>query len=100
MRLAFIASSASKRISKLRFRKPVCRFPKLIILERCSIFTARSVPEWEKWRPRLNLLNRFGVNARYPGESAEEAESTQAFEICTEIRAALRSHLAPGEELG
>jgi len=50
-------------------------------------------PGWS-WPPNeLRLLTRAAVDFRYPGDSADQAEAAEAFEIATRMRAALRSLL-------
>ena len=41
----------------------------------------------------LRLLTRAAVDFRYPGESADETEASESFEIATRMRATLRSLL-------
>jgi hypothetical protein len=41
----------------------------------------------------LRLLTRAAVDFRYPGESADENEASESFEIATRMRATLRSLL-------
>ena len=90
--LGFHCQQCVEKYLKAALSEAGVPFPKTHHLGTLLDLIKQSVPEWEKWRASLNLLNRFGVNARYPGESADETGS--------EIRAALRSHLAPDEELG
>lgn len=41
----------------------------------------------------LRLLTRAAVDFRYPGDSADQAEASEAFDIATRMRAKLRSLL-------
>jgi HEPN domain-containing protein len=51
------------------------------------------VPACQRWSwpvEELRLLTRAAVDFRYPGESADETEASESFEIATRMRAALR----------
>lgn len=50
-------------------------------------------PSWSWRAEELRLLTRAAVDFRYPGESADENEASEAFEIATRMRATLRSLL-------
>ncbi len=41
---------------------------------------------WSCQMEDLRFLTRAAVNFRYPGESADQEEAAEAFEICTQLR--------------
>ena len=50
-------------------------------------------PLWSEFRPLLRVLNRFAVDFRYPGESADKEMAKQAYEYCRTIRGRVRQSL-------
>jgi HEPN domain-containing protein len=53
-------------------------------------------PVWQGWSwpvEELRLLTRAAVDFRYPGESADQEEASEAFEIAARLRTSLRSLL-------
>lgn len=51
--------------------------------------------DWEQMRPNLNALSSFAVEYRYPGETADIDEATEALDQCRKVRDAIRSALTP-----
>lgn len=64
----------------------------LVVLDR---MLKSACPGWFWPVEELRLLTRAAVDFRYPGESADEKEATEAFDIATRMRAKLRSLLTP-----
>jgi HEPN domain-containing protein len=62
----------------------------LVALDR---LLAPACPEWAWPVEELRLLTRAAVDFRYPGESADQNEASEAFDIATRLRAQLRSLL-------
>ena len=50
-------------------------------------------PLWEEFRPMLARLNAFGVEFRYPGETADKKTAKEAFKFCSIIRQRARARL-------
>jgi HEPN domain-containing protein len=50
-------------------------------------------PGWSWPVEELRFLTRAAVDFRYAGESAEESEASESFEVATRMRARLRSLL-------
>lgn len=50
-------------------------------------------PGWSWPMEELRLLTRAAVDFRYPGDSADQTEASESFEIATRMRAKLRSLL-------
>ena len=50
-------------------------------------------PLWETLRPHLQALTAFGVDFRYPGESADKEEAREALKYCATVRKQVRSSL-------
>jgi HEPN domain-containing protein len=50
-------------------------------------------PGWSWPVQELRLLTRAAVDFRYPGESADDIEASESFQIATRMRATLRSLL-------
>lgn len=50
-------------------------------------------PGWSWPVEELRLLTRAAVDFRYPGESADQEEASEAFEIAARLRTSLRSLL-------
>ena len=48
-------------------------------------------PEWACDVEELRFLSQGGVGFRYPGESADREEASEAFGICTKVRGKLLS---------
>jgi HEPN domain-containing protein len=48
---------------------------------------------WEMERPRLQVLNGYAVEVRYPGESADKATAGDALRLCRAIRLRARAQL-------
>lgn len=47
-------------------------------------------PHWLVLQPQLNILNRFAVLYRYPGDDATRADARQAISDCREVRRTIR----------
>lgn len=50
----------------------------------------QSYPFLETIRPSLHLLNAFAIDFRYPGESADKELAGKAYQLCREVRKAVR----------
>ena len=50
-------------------------------------------PEWEIWRPALEMLTQYAVTFRYPGERVTKTEARQAIEAAGELRDVARRAL-------
>ena len=50
-------------------------------------------PSWDALRPDLQALSVFAVTYRYPGESADESDASEAVEKCRNFRRVARHSL-------
>jgi HEPN domain-containing protein len=47
-------------------------------------------PNWLPLQPRLDALNKFAVDYRYPGNDAIKADAKKAIEDCRTVRSTIR----------
>jgi HEPN domain len=65
-------------------------FPKthdlVLLLELCLPMA----PSLDEFRSRLRLLSLAAVEIRYPGRSADQAMAAEFYQLCVEVRQAMR----------
>jgi HEPN domain-containing protein len=50
-------------------------------------------PSWQQWEKALTNLTMAAVEVRYPGFFADEEVAEEMYELCTEVRQAVRQSL-------
>ncbi len=85
----FHAQQCAEKYLKGRLTEAGISFPKthdLVLLDRVLVVE----PLWEIHRDDLSILSGFGVEFRYPGESADLAMAKSALKKCKAFRSIAR----------
>jgi HEPN domain-containing protein len=94
--VCFHAQQCVEKYLKGNLQSAGIAFPKthdLVVLLDLSLPIA---PQLDSFRSRLRLLSLAAVEIRYPGRSADQAMAEEFYQLCIEMRDAVRSALGIG----
>jgi HEPN domain-containing protein len=94
--VCFHAQQCVEKYLKGNLQAAGIAFPKthdLVVLLDLSLPIA---PQLDGFRSRLRLLSLAAVEIRYPGRSADQAMAEEFYQLCIEMRDAVRSALGVG----
>jgi HEPN domain-containing protein len=88
--VCFHAQQCAEKYLKEFLQDANIAFPKIHDLADLLASAILLEPTWASMRAELNALTAFAVEYRYPGDSADLAEATEAFQICRNVRQVIR----------
>jgi HEPN domain-containing protein len=88
--VCFHAQQCAEKYLKAFLQDANIAFPKTHDLAGLLASAIVLEPTWTSMTADLNALTAFAVEFRYPGDSAELAEATEAFKICENVREVIR----------
>ncbi|MGG6241531.1 HEPN domain-containing protein [Nodosilinea sp. AN01ver1] len=91
--VCFHTQQCVEKYLKARLLAADISFPKIHDLTALLTLLNPVEPEWERFRPALALLTDFAVEVRYPGFSADQEVAEEMYELCAEVRQAVRQSL-------
>ncbi len=91
--VCFHAQQCAEKYLKARLQEADTAFGRTHNLSALLDMLLPLEPLWETLRPHLQALTAFGVDFRYPGESADKEEAREALKYCTTVRKQVRSSL-------
>jgi HEPN domain-containing protein len=84
--VCFHAQQCIEKYMKARLQDAGIRFGRnhdlIGLLELCNNIES----QWEEFRDSLKTLNRYAVNYRYPGETADKQDAIEAIAIMEDLR--------------
>jgi HEPN domain-containing protein len=95
--VCFHAEQCAEKLIKALLIQSGITPPRTHDLEALGRLLASACKAWSWPVQELRLLTRAGIDFRYPGESADDKEAAEAFDIATRLRAALRALLGISE---
>ena len=91
--VCFHAQQCAEKYLKARLQEADTAFGRTHNLSALLDMPLPLEPLWETLRPHLQALTAFGVDFRYPGESADKEEAREALKYCAAVRKQVRSSL-------
>lgn len=91
--VCFHAQQCAEKYLKARLQEADTAFGRTHNLSALLDMLLPIEPLWETLRPHLQALTVFGVDFRYPGESADKEEAREALKYCATVRKQVRSSL-------
>ncbi|WP_035994606.1 HEPN domain-containing protein [Leptolyngbya sp. KIOST-1] len=91
--VCFHTQQCVEKYLKARLLAADIPFPKIHDLTALLTLLNPVEPEWERFRPALALLTDFAVEVRYPGFVADQDVAIEMYELCAEVRQAVRQSL-------
>ncbi|WP_071527181.1 HEPN domain-containing protein [Nodosilinea nodulosa] len=91
--VCFHTQQCVEKYLKARLLAANIPFPKIHDLTALLTLLNPVEPDWERFRPALALLTDFAVEVRYPGFSADQEVAEEMYELCAEVRQAVRQSL-------
>jgi HEPN domain-containing protein len=88
--VCFHAQQCAEKYLKAFLQDANIAFPKIHDLADLLASAILLEPTWASMTAELNALTAFAVEYRYPGDSADLAEATEAFQICRNVRQVIR----------
>jgi HEPN domain-containing protein len=88
--VCFHAQQCAEKYLKAFLQDANIAFPKIHDLADLLASAILLEPTWVSMTAELNALTAFAVEYRYPGDSADLAEATEAFQICKNVRQVIR----------
>jgi HEPN domain-containing protein/predicted nucleotidyltransferase len=99
---SFLAQQCAEKYLKALLQERGVRFPRTHKLVDLAQLTVQELPEIAFSADDLSWLTKFGVEVRYPGRSADSAQTLRAIAIAEEVRSVVRTVLGlsdgPGED--
>ena len=95
--VCFLSQQCAEKYLKARLVEAGVDFPKIHNLIALLKLVAPVEPHLTKLQPELAALNPYGVEFRYPGDSASRADAKSAFTRCCVARSAVRRCLGLDE---
>jgi HEPN domain-containing protein len=91
--VCFHAQQCVEKYLKARLQEAGVAFPKTHHLPSLLNLALRIEPLWAALDPAMQTLDRYSVNFRYPGSSADKAAAREAFKLCRVCRSEIRLSL-------
>jgi len=91
--VCFHAQQATEKYLKARLQEADISIAKTHNLIHLLDLAIAVEPTWAAFRPDLGVLNQFAVAFRYPGESAQKENASQAIKISKSLRTEVRAIL-------
>ena len=88
--VCFHSQQCVEKYLKARLIKAGINFPKTHDLVALLALVQKVEPLWQPWKDSLAKLTYYAVAVRYPGESAERADASEAWQIAKTLRAEIR----------
>ena len=92
--VCFHSQQCIEKLMKAMLIKNGVTPPKIHDLFQLNLLLAQVCKKWSCRPEDLRYLTRASVDFRYPGESADRDEATEALKICSNLRTALHQLLA------
>lgn len=89
----FHAQQCGEKYLKARLVEAALPFPKTHDLSRLLTLLLPIEPAWNFLRPATDALTDYGVDFRYPGNTADHDEAKEARRLCALVRRAVRPSL-------
>ena len=95
--VCFLSQQCAEKYLKARLVEAGVDFPKIHNLTALLKLVTPVEPHLTKLQPEMAALNPYGVEFRYPGDSASQADAKSAFAHCCVARKAIRKILGLDE---
>lgn len=87
----FLAQQCAEKYLKSRLVEGGVTFPKTHDLQVLLTLLQPIEPGWATLQPEMDVLNRYAVAYRYPGQSATKADAKEAVKDCRKARRVIRT---------
>lgn len=88
--VCFHAQQCAEKYLKAFLQEANISFPRTHDLAELLGLTLAIEPTWTSMQTDLNTLSQFAVEYRYPGESSDVSEATEAVQKCENVRVVVR----------